>query len=62
MLYRTVWMSDLHLGTRSSNAAGVLDFLKHNEFERLYLVGDVAAIHATPSDLADKSALLTATR
>ena len=34
MLYRTVWMSDLHLGTRGSNAAGVLDFFKHNEFER----------------------------
>jgi UDP-2,3-diacylglucosamine pyrophosphatase LpxH len=44
MNYRTVWMSDLHLGTRGSNAAGVLDFLKHNEFERLYLVGDVIDI------------------
>ncbi|MGD0059631.1 MAG: UDP-2,3-diacylglucosamine diphosphatase [Verrucomicrobiia bacterium] len=44
MVYRTVWMSDLHLGTRGSNAAGVLDFLKHNEFERLYLVGDVIDI------------------
>jgi UDP-2,3-diacylglucosamine pyrophosphatase LpxH len=41
MEYRTVWISDLHLGTRSSNAAGLLDFLKQNEFERLYLVGDV---------------------
>ncbi|HUJ71977.1 MAG TPA: UDP-2,3-diacylglucosamine diphosphatase [Verrucomicrobiae bacterium] len=44
MEYRTVWMSDLHLGTRGSNAASVLDFLKHNEFERLYLVGDVIDI------------------
>ena len=44
MLYRTVWMSDLHLGTRGSNAAAVLDFFKHNEFERLYLVGDVIDI------------------
>jgi UDP-2,3-diacylglucosamine pyrophosphatase LpxH len=26
-------MSDLHLGTRGSDVAGVLDFLKHNEFE-----------------------------
>jgi len=44
MLYRTVWMSDLHLGTRGSNAAGVLEFLRENEFERLYLVGDVIDI------------------
>ena len=44
MNYRTVWMSDLHLGTRGSNAEGVLDFLKNNEFERLYLVGDVIDI------------------
>jgi UDP-2,3-diacylglucosamine pyrophosphatase LpxH len=44
MEYRTVWMSDLHLGTRGSNAAGVLEFLKHNECETLYLVGDVIDI------------------
>ena len=37
-------MSDLHLGTRGSDAAGVLDFLRHNEFETLYLVGDVIDI------------------
>jgi UDP-2,3-diacylglucosamine pyrophosphatase LpxH len=44
MQYRTVWMSDLHLGTRGSDVAGVLDFLKHNEFETLYLVGDIIDI------------------
>ena len=37
-------MSDLHLGTRGSDAASVLDFLKHNEFETLYLVGDIIDI------------------
>jgi UDP-2,3-diacylglucosamine pyrophosphatase LpxH len=41
MNYRTVWISDLHLGTRHSDADGVLSFLKHNEFETLYLVGDI---------------------
>jgi UDP-2,3-diacylglucosamine pyrophosphatase LpxH len=41
MDYKTVWMSDLHLGTRGSNAAGVLDFFRDNNFENLYLVGDV---------------------
>src|ERR1017187_156524 len=44
MIYRTVWMSDLHLGTRGSNAAGGLDFFKHNEFAPLDLVGDVIDI------------------
>ena len=44
MEYRTVWMSDLHLGTRGSDVAGVLNFLKHNEFETLYLVGDIIDI------------------
>ncbi|MGD0015919.1 MAG: UDP-2,3-diacylglucosamine diphosphatase [Verrucomicrobiia bacterium] len=42
--YRTVWISDLHLGTRDCDAAGLLDFLKHHEFEKLYLVGDVIDI------------------
>lgn len=41
MSYRTVWISDLHLGTRHCDAAGVLDFLKRHDFERLYLVGDI---------------------
>jgi UDP-2,3-diacylglucosamine pyrophosphatase LpxH len=39
--YKTVWISDLHLGTRGSDAAGVLEFLRTSDFERLYLVGDV---------------------
>ncbi len=34
-------MSDLHLGTRGSDADGVLDFLRENDFETLYLVGDL---------------------
>jgi UDP-2,3-diacylglucosamine pyrophosphatase LpxH len=41
MDYRTVWISDLHLGTRGCDAEGLLAFLRHTEFERLYLVGDV---------------------
>ncbi|MDO5654197.1 MAG: UDP-2,3-diacylglucosamine diphosphatase [Brachymonas sp.] len=39
--YRTVWISDLHLGTKGCQAAALLDFLKHTECETLYLVGDV---------------------
>ncbi len=41
MKYKTIWMSDLHLGTRGCDATGVLDFLRHTECETLYLVGDV---------------------
>ena len=39
--YRTVWISDIHLGTRGCNAAMLLDFLRTIECETLYLVGDI---------------------
>lgn len=39
--YRTIWISDVHLGTRSSQVDTLLDFLKHHESETLYLVGDI---------------------
>ena len=39
--YRTVWISDIHLGTRGCNAAMLLDFLRAIECETLYLVGDI---------------------
>jgi len=39
--YRTIWISDVHLGTRGCKAEFLLDFLKHNESEYLYLVGDI---------------------
>lgn len=39
--YRTVWISDVHLGTRGCNAALLVDFLRAIEPETLYLVGDI---------------------
>lgn len=39
--YRSIWISDVHLGTRGCKAEFLLDFLKHNESEHLYLVGDI---------------------
>ncbi|HYI82058.1 MAG TPA: UDP-2,3-diacylglucosamine diphosphatase [Acetobacteraceae bacterium] len=39
--YRTVFLSDVHLGTRGCRADFLLDFLRRTECERLYLVGDV---------------------
>jgi UDP-2,3-diacylglucosamine pyrophosphatase LpxH len=38
---RTVWISDLHLGTPGCQAGALLDFLRHVECETLYLVGDI---------------------
>lgn len=39
--YRTLWISDVHLGTPGCKAEHLVDFLKHAECETLYLVGDI---------------------
>lgn len=39
--YRTIWISDIHLGTRGCKADFLLDFLRHTESDKLYLVGDI---------------------
>ncbi|MEQ6289576.1 UDP-2,3-diacylglucosamine diphosphatase [Vogesella sp. GCM10023246] len=39
--YRTIWLSDVHLGTSGCQAGFLLDFLKHNDADTLYLVGDI---------------------
>lgn len=39
--YRTIWISDLHLGLRSAKAKAVLRFLAHHHADRYYLVGDI---------------------
>jgi UDP-2,3-diacylglucosamine pyrophosphatase LpxH len=39
--YRTVWISDVHLGTRGCNADMLVDFLRSIECQTLYLVGDI---------------------
>jgi len=39
--YRTIWISDIHLGTPGCNAPMLLDFLCSVECETLYLVGDI---------------------
>ena len=41
LAYRTVWISDTHLGTPGCKADYLLDFLKSIECETLYLVGDI---------------------
>jgi UDP-2,3-diacylglucosamine pyrophosphatase LpxH len=41
---RAAWISDLHLGTRTSHADAVLQFLRDYDCERLYVVGDLIDI------------------
>lgn len=40
-MYRTVFLSDFHLGSRLAKADNLLDFLAHTEAETWYLVGDI---------------------
>lgn len=39
--YRTIWISDIHLGTRGCAAEMLLDFLDSTDSDTLYLVGDI---------------------
>lgn len=39
--FRTVFISDFHLGSKRAKADLLLSFLEHNSMERLYLVGDI---------------------
>ena len=41
MKYKTIFISDVHLGTRFAQAERLIDFLKENESENLFLVGDI---------------------
>ena len=39
--YRTLFISDIHLGTRASQADRLLDFLREHDADTIYLVGDI---------------------
>lgn len=39
--YRTIWISDVHLGTKGCNAELLIDFLDNTDSEVMYLVGDI---------------------
>ena len=39
--YRSIFISDVHLGTRDCKAEQLNNFLKHNTCDTLYLVGDI---------------------
>ena len=39
--YRTIFLSDIHLGTKYCSAEKLLEFLKSTEAETYYLIGDI---------------------
>ena len=39
--YRTLFISDLHLGSKAAQADMILDFLKMNDADTIFLVGDI---------------------
>ncbi|WMS41147.1 UDP-2,3-diacylglucosamine diphosphatase [Acuticoccus sp. MNP-M23] len=39
--YRTLFISDIHLGSKGCQAELLLDFLRYHEAETIYLVGDI---------------------
>lgn len=41
MKYKSIFISDVHLGTKFSKTKQLLDFFKHNDSENLFLVGDI---------------------
>lgn len=49
MRVRSIFLSDIHLGTRACQAGRLLEFMKAYEAERLFLVGDVIDLWAMRS-------------
>lgn len=46
LVYRTIWLSDIHLGCRHSKAEYLLELLRRTKCKTLYLVGDVIDLWA----------------
>ena len=39
--FRTLFISDVHLGARGCQAGHLLDFLRYHDANTIYLVGDI---------------------
>jgi UDP-2,3-diacylglucosamine pyrophosphatase LpxH len=39
--FKTIWLSDVHLGSRACRVQLLLDFLRHTRCDTLYLAGDI---------------------
>ncbi len=51
MKYRSIWISDVHLGFRGCQADFLLNFLQSTECKQLYLVGDIIDVWAMKGGL-----------
>ncbi len=49
--YRSVFLSDIHLGFRDCRSDYLLDFLNHLECDTLYLIGDIIDLRAMSRQL-----------
>lgn len=49
--FRTLWISDLHLGSHGSQAQDLLRFLRQTEVDQIYLVGDIIDLWALRRNL-----------
>lgn len=49
--FRTIWISDTHLGTKHCHADSLLEFLSATESEYLYLVGDIVDLWAMKKNI-----------
>jgi len=49
--FRTIWISDTHLGTKHCHAQALYDFLSVTESEYLYLVGDIIDLWAIKKNI-----------
>ncbi len=47
--FRSVWLSDVHLGTRACRIGLLLDFLRRTRCDTLYLVGDIIDLESLRS-------------
>ncbi|WP_309084490.1 UDP-2,3-diacylglucosamine diphosphatase [Chelativorans sp.] len=39
--FRTIFLSDIHLGSKPAKAEFLIDFLRHHDADTIYLVGDI---------------------
>ena len=39
--FRTLFLSDVHLGSKGAKAGFLLDFLQYHDADTIYLVGDI---------------------
>ena len=49
--FKTIWLSDVHLGSRACRVQLLLDFLRHARCDTLYLVGDIIDLESLRQQL-----------